>query len=292
MLDMDIRQLIYFNAIVEEGSITKAAERLHMAQPPLSQQLKLLEDELGIKLVERNTRKIQITDAGMMLLHRSKQILELMDTTIKELKDFSEGIQGTLSIGTIASAGDTLLPERIYSFHKNYPEINFQVRECSTYEILELLKSGVIEIGIIRTPFNSELFDYILLADEPMVAATSNDLYLDGNPKEISLLELANKPLLVHNRYETKIIEACEKMGFEPRILGKIDDTRTILLWAATGMGIAVLQRDWIDLIPDTKLKYFPINEPSLVTGTAIVWMKNRYITTVARNFLETFRTF
>lgn len=286
---MDIRQLKYFVTIVDEGNITKAAEKLHIAQPPLSQQLKLLEEELGIKLIERNTRKIQITEAGYMLWHRAKQIIELTETTEKELRDFKEGLQGTLSIGAIASAGDTLLPNRINSFHRAYPDVNFHIRECSTNEILELLISGVIEIGIIRTPLNSELFDSILLPDEPMVAATNGDFFWNEDKKTIKLRDLENKPLLVHNRYENVISEACQREGFEPRILGRIDDTRSILLWAHTGMGVAIVQRDWINLIDSINLKYKEINEPSLVTRTAIVWLKNKYLSSIARNFLNIF---
>lgn len=286
---MDNRQLKYFLAIVEEGNITRAAEKLHIAQPHLSQQLKLLEDELGVKLVERSTRKIQITDAGEMLRHRAKQMLQLAETTVKELKDFNEGFQGTLSIGTIASSGDILLPERIYRFHKKYPGISFEIRECGTHEILELLKSGVIEVGIIRTPLSSEFFESICLPNEPMVAAARDNSYREENQKYICLTELENKPLLVHRRYERMIIESCRRAGFEPRILCKIDDTRSILLWANTGMGVAIVPKDWINLIPNINLKYKEINEPSLKTSTAIVWVKNRYLSSAAKHFLETF---
>lgn len=151
---MDIRQLRYFITIAEEGNITKAARRLHIAQPPLSQQLKLLEEELGVKLVERGSRQIQLTDAGKILRHRAEQVVELVDSTIKELKDFNEGLQGTLSVGTVPSSGSTLLPERIYNFHENYPGVSFQIWEGDTYRILDLLNNGVIEIGIVRTPIN------------------------------------------------------------------------------------------------------------------------------------------
>ena len=287
---MDIRQFTYFVAIVEEGNITKAAKKLHVAQPHLSHQLKLFEDELGVKLIERSTRKIQITDAGEMLLHRAKQIIELKDTTIKELKDFNEGLQGTLSIGTIASAGYTLLPERIHNFNKKYPSINFEVQENSTHEISELLRSGLIEIGIIRTPFSSDIFESIYLPMEPMVAACSSDFCLDEPKEYISITELIDKPLLVHRRYEKMIVEACEQSGFEPRILCKIEDTRSILLWANSGMGIAIVPKDWIGLIPDTDLKYKEIDESSLNTRTAIIWMKNRYLSSVAKHFLDTFK--
>jgi LysR family transcriptional regulator, salicylic acid-responsive activator of bsdBCD len=288
MIVLDIRNLEYFRTIIDEGNITKAAEKLHLAQPPLSHQLKLLEDELGVTLIERSTRKFKVTDAGQMLYRRCDQMLELMDTTIKELKDLNEGLEGTLSIGTISSCGDTILPLKIHSLNIKYPKINFEIRETGTEKIIELLKSGVIEIGIIRTPYNSEIFESILLPDEPMVAASSNYFY-DNNVQSISLTELANKPLLVHRRYEKMILEACHKLGFEPRILCKIDDTSSILLWAATGMGVAIIPKDWINLVPNTNLKYKDIDEPSLITKTAILWMKNRYLSTAAKNFIETF---
>lgn len=287
---MDNRQLTYFLAIVEEGNITKAAERLHIAQPYLSQQLKLLEDELNVKLVERTTRKFQITDAGLMLKRRAKQIIELTDTTVKELRDFNEGIQGTLSIGTIPTAGATLLHDRIDNFHKNHPNISFKIRECGTYEILELLKNRVIEIGIIRTPLNPEIFESIYLPKEPMVAATNSDFFWEESNEHITLLELANKPLLVDRRYENLIIEACEKIGFEPKIICVGDDVRSMLSWANSGMGIAVLPATWVDLISTANLKHKEINEPSLMTETAIIWLKNKYLSVPARNFLKTFK--
>lgn len=286
---MDIKQLTYFQTIAEEGNITKAAERLHMAQPHLSKQLKLMEEELNVKLIERNTRKFQITDAGQKLWHRARQMTELMESTVKELKDFNEGLQGTLSIGTISSSGDILLPQRICSFNKKYPKINFEIRECSTNEVLELLKSGVIEIGIIRTPLNSEIYQSINLPVEPMVAAISNGKYWENSEESITLAELAGRPLLVHRRYEKMIAELCHQAGYEPRILCKIEDTRSILLLANTGIGIAIVPKDWIKLIPNINLYYKEINEPSLNTGTTIVWMKDQYLSSAARNFLNTF---
>ncbi|MDP4177000.1 MAG: LysR family transcriptional regulator [Bacillota bacterium] len=286
---MDNKQLNFFLAIVEYENITKASQKLHIAQPYLSQQLKLLEEELGVKLIERTTRKIQLTDAGHMLEHRARQILQLTETTIKELRDFNEGFRGTLTIGTIASSGDILLPEYIDNFHKKFPYINFEIRECSTHHILELLESGVIEIGIIRSPLKLDTYEAIYLENQPMIAVTSDTSISNNTNKYILLNDLENKPILVHRRFEKMIIEACEKSGFTPRILCKIEDTRAILLLAETGMGIAVIPKDWIDLAPSHNLKFREINEPSLATRTAIIWVKNRYLSVPARNFLKSF---
>lgn len=290
MFDMDIRQLTYFLAIAEEGNITKAAEKLHIAQPPLSQQLKLLEKELGVLLMERNTRRIQITEAGRLLQSRAKQIIDLMEKTTKELKDLKEGLQGTLSIGTIASAGETLLPAKIQNFHEKFPGVDFRIKESGTLEILELIKSGIVEIGIIRTPFNQDIYEYINLQDEPMVAGALGKFW-NNETESLDLTELEGKPLLMHNRYANKIEDACRKAGFEPRVICRIDDTRSMLNWANIGMGVAIVPRDMISLLPEPKLHFREILEESLVTRKVIIWVKTRHLTTPARNFLETFHT-
>jgi DNA-binding transcriptional LysR family regulator len=287
---MDIRKLVYFLAIAEEGNISRAAERLHISQPPLSQQLKLLEQELGLVLIERNTRKMHITDAGRLLQNRAKQIIELMEKTVKELQDLKEGLQGTLSIGSISSAGEMLLSIKIQSFHQKYPSVGFHIREGGTFEIIELIKSGVIEIGIIRTPINQDIFECINLPDEPMVAGALSDLFWEDNKRYVNITELEGKPLMVHNRYVNNIEEACIKAGFHPKVICKIDDTRTLIDWANSGMGIALLPRDMIGLVPEMKLDYREIQNKALVTRTAIIWLKNGYLSVTARHFIEAFK--
>lgn len=279
----------YFLTIVEEGNLTKAADKLHLAQPYLSQLLKLLENELGVKLIERTTRRFQVTEAGKMLTYRAKQILDLSEKTIKELKEFNKGNKGTLSIGCVSSVIETFLTKRIYDFNKSYPNINFEIRQCSTDEILGLLKRGIVEIGIVRSPLNLDIFESICLPLEPMVAVSSNQVNLNNAENYISLKELADKPLLVNRKFEKNIANLFYKMGFKPRILCSIEDTRPILLLAELGMGIAIVPRDWTNLIPSTNLKIIEIHELPLNTGTIIAWMKNRYLSSVARHFLESF---
>ena len=289
---MDIRQLKYFLAILEEGSITKAAEKLHIAQPPLSHQLKLLEDELDIKLIERNTRKIQITDAGRILQYRSKQILELTENTKEELKNLKSGFKGLLSLGTVPSSSTTILLKKLNAFHHRYPHINFKIRESNTDEILKLLSSGAIEIGIILTPFNSEKFQSLLLPSEPMIAAFKPDVYFINTEKNsINLNDLINKPLIIDNKFKDMLISSCHQAGFEPTILCENEDARAVLLWANTGIGIGIVPKSAANLIPGLNLKYIEIEELSLETRPAVVWVKNRYLSDVAKNFVETFKT-
>ncbi|GFP78438.1 LysR family transcriptional regulator [Clostridium fungisolvens] len=286
---MDFKQLTYFLEIVKQGNITKASKKLHIAQPHLSQQLKMLEDELGVKLIERSTRKFQITSAGQILQNRCEQMIELMDTTLKEIKDIKDGLNGTLSIGTISSEGDTLLLNKIMNFYDKYPGITFDIREGNTKEILKLLTDGFIEIGIIRTPVNSEGFESIYLESAPMVAATKGNIYWDEKTKQIPITELANKPLLVNRRFEKNILEACENAGFDPNIFCKIEDTRSLLTWANKGMGVAILPKDWVGLLKNSNLVFKDIDEPSLITKTGIIWMKDKYLSAPAKRFLEIF---
>lgn len=286
---MDIKQLKYFLTIAEEGQITAAAKKLNMAQPPLSFQLKALEDELGVKLVERGSRKIKLTDAGRILYNRADQILKLTGSTVRELKDFAEGVEGTLSIATVSSSGSILLTERLKKFHDKYPNVNFEISEGNSYKILELLTSGLIEIGIVRTPLNLENFESIYLPEEPMVAVMTRDLEWESNKEIILLKELINKPLIMYRRFEKLILECCKKSGFEPKIFCKNDDARTTLLWAEAGLGIAIVPKSAVQLIGSTNLIYKEIDEQALRTQIAAIWVKNRYISSSAKHFLEVF---
>jgi DNA-binding transcriptional LysR family regulator len=252
--------------------------------------LKLLEDELDIKLIERNTRKFLVTEAGRMLCYRAKQILDLSEATVKELKDFNEGSKGTLSIGCVPTAIETVLTKKIYPFHKMYPEIDFDIRRYKTDEVLELLKNGIIQIGIVRSPLNLDIFESISMPLEPMVAVTSRQMNLNSDRNNVSLKDLSQKPIMLYQRYEKDIIDAFQEKGYELRIICKLQDTRPLLLLAEQGMGVAIVPRDWTNLIPKTNIECFEISDLNLYTSTVIVWLKNHYLTSAAKHFLECFQ--
>lgn len=282
---MDIRQLKYFLAVAEEEQITSAANKLNISQPPLSQQIKLLEDELGVKLLDRGSRKVQLTEAGKLLRSKAEQILELTEEAYRELKDYNKGIAGTLSIGTVSSSGNLFKPERLQRYNGAYPGINFEIREGNTYQILELLNSGLIEIGIVRTPFNIEDFQSILLEREPMIAVYRGDKQKD----QIAVDDLSDKPLIIYRRFEKIFAEVFSRAGFEARIICRTDDARTALLWAVSGVGTALVPKSAFSLIRNSELNYSEIDEPALETELAAIWMENRYLSAAAQHFLEMF---
>lgn len=284
---MDIKQLKYFRTIVAEGNITLAANRLFMTQPSLSHQLKLLEHELGVKLIARGNRKLAVTEAGALLAKRAEQILELLNATALEVKELHEGCKGTLLIGTIASSGVTLLPGILREFHRQYPQVNFQLYEGDTPRILELLKTGVIEIGIIRSVFDPELYQWVELPPEPMIVAMPQERQGLAPSQPVDVSALAGKPLLVHRSNDSLLRECCRKAGFEPCIVCKGDDVRTLLVLASEGIGLAVLPKSALGLIPGNTIQYREIADAALTINKSIIWLKNRYLSAPAKHFIS-----
>ncbi|MBW4080292.1 LysR family transcriptional regulator [Paenibacillus sp. S150] len=288
---MDIRQLRYFLAIAEEGQITSAARRLQMAQPPLSQQLRLLEEELGVKLVERGPRSIQLTEAGMVLRERAQQILELADSTTRELKDFVKGVHGTLSIGTVSSSAATLLQERLLEFHQIYSGVKFEIHEGNTYRIIDLLNKGIVEVGIVRTPFSAAGLECVYTASEPMIAVMTPEYDWTRGESAIEIGELKHQPLIIYRRFEQLIREAALENGFDPQIFCMNDDARTTLLWANAGLGIGIIPRSAFTLADNSNVIAKEILGDSLNTRVAAVWMKDKYLSSLAGKFIENFQT-
>lgn len=286
---MDIKQLKYFLTIVEEGQITSAAKRLHMAQPPLSQQLKNLEDELGVKLIKRGSRRIELTDAGKMLREKAEQIINLTNSTVNEITDFKKGLSGTLSVGTVSSSGTVLLSSSMKNFNKKYPDVKFEIFEGNTFKILDLLSKGIIEIGIVRTPFNSSQFKCVYAETEPMIAVMDKKYDWNKSRKKIKISELKDKPLILYRRFEQLIYNCCIEENFEPYIFCKNDDARTTVLWANAGLGIGILPKSAFTLAAHNNLIYKEIVNEKLNTKIAAIAVKNRYLSLNAQHFIDSF---
>lgn len=168
---MDFKQLLYFTTVVDEGTISAAARKLHMTQPPLSTQLKLLEDEVGCLLFERGPRSIRLTDAGRIMYDRAVLLLRMSSQLTDELDACTRGSHGTLRIGIISSVGSTLCCDWFRGFHEKYPDVGFEVSEANTYQLLEKLQDGVLELAIVRSPFPAGDFISLPLKEERIYAA-------------------------------------------------------------------------------------------------------------------------
>lgn len=291
---MDIRQLRYFLTVAEEGQFTKAAHRLNMAQPPLSQQIRQLEEELGVQLFARG-RHLELTQAGQILLARTQQILHLTNVAENELEDYRTGSQGTIAIATVSSCSAYWLPQQIMRFHELYPGVKFILREGNAYRVQDLVEKGIVDLGIIRTPFDLEPFHYLYQPAggpaEPMAAVFLNKWQSRLAPGPVKLTDLKNLPLIIQRRYHSLIREACEIAGFKPDIFCQSDDLRTSISCAHLGMGIALTPKPPPNLLQFEGLRCQEIEAEELCTRTAIIWPQNSYQPQVVVNFLKSFQS-
>lgn len=153
---MEIRVLRYFLTVVREESITKASEVLHITQPTLSRQLAQMEEDIGVKLFDRGTRKIKLTNEGILLRRRAEEILQLVDKTEKELVEQEEQVEGKISIGCGEIAAVQLLPKIIESFRRKYPRVTFDIFTATADLVKEQMEKGLLDIGLLLEPIEME----------------------------------------------------------------------------------------------------------------------------------------
>lgn len=290
---MDLKKLIYFVTIVEEGQITRAANRLHIAQPPLSMQLKALEEELGVILINRDKKEFELTSPGATFYKRAKEVLDSIDGMVKEVKEEKEGIRGKLSIGTVKSCVPYLLP-LLNKFKEKYPDVTFQIWEEDSKRLEELLLNKKIELGIVRLPLQSQdvknvnSLSIYPLHSEPLVAIQLKD---SGkcNADTITVKELKDSPLLIlHSQGDIYIfhrfVETCKTYGFNPDIICESSDVFTLIKLAELGLGIAILPQGAVQLLQKESLSYFRVI-PEIKTDTALIWIESKYLSKAALNF-------
>lgn len=287
---MDIKDMRAFYAIVEEGNISHAAQRLNLAQPALSRQMKRLEQSLGVQLFERGSRRIRLTEAGRMLHSRVEHILGLVDGAMREITEIGSGIAGTVHLGTITTSGAMLLPGLLAEFHRRYPQVRFQIWEADGARILELLDNRAIEIAITRTQVDSTSYDSIVLPNEPLVVVTSREQECGQGEETIRIAELEGKPLIIPLRWQSMFTQNCRKQGFEPDIFCVSDSIVQDLLLVKMGMGAAVIPVSSMTLLTDGNLICKRLTDPEMYTHTVIAWLKNRSLSKGSQHLLRLFR--
>lgn len=291
---MDLRQLRYFCAIAEEGQISRAAERLHISQPPLSLQLKLLEEELGVKLIERSTRHLRLTQVGHTFYERASQILGMINTTAEEIRNMEQGIHGVLSLGCPPAIGGLYIPDRIKIFSEKYPHVRFNWRSGNTYRILELLDAHVIEFGIVRLPVPAGAYDSIPLLTESWVAVTHRHDQKWRQKERISLQELTEVPLILMNRQEgvhchDMVLDEMRLANLTPNIFCESDHISAILSLVERGLGVAILPESTLSVRTDNVFHRMTITGCTLESSSAIVWRTEKTLSAAARRFLALF---
>ena len=281
---MDIRQLRYFTAIVEEGTLTGAAKRLNMTQPPLTAQLKLLEEELKCPLFTRDGKRLHLTEAGHHFYERAQRILGMCDAVVTEMTDFQEGTAGTLRIGVISSVKDQLFPRWICRFWKEYPNIRYEIYSANTYQLLDQLQNGQIDLALVRTPFSKTQMDILYIKKEPFLA-------IGHKESALTVKDLENAPLILYRRWEEMLKMRFEAEGISPCILCCNDDAQTTLALAFLGMGVGLLPASGApESLPSrfsSQTEIRVLKEKNLYSQIALVCRKKSQLPNSARLFWE-----
>lgn len=254
---MELRHLRYFVTVAEEEHVTRAALRLGLQQPPLSQQIHALEDELGVKLFVRTARTIRLNAAGKFFLSEARKILAMSEQAIERVRRFDLGEEGRLRIGfTSSSSMHGATRSLIRAFRAAYPLISVEIGEGAAHDLLCELEQEHLDVAFIR----SDVTRYPALAtttilEEQMVAAlpAEHPLALDGSEK-LSLRALRDEPFILYRQINGSgianiVLDACEREGFAPKIVGEPSRLMSALYLVATGFGISVMPKSMVQFL-------------------------------------------
>ena len=239
---MDLRSLHYFTVVAEELNITRAAERLNMSQPPLSSQIKGLEEELGVQLFIRGKRHLTMTEAGSLLYRRAKQLLELSEQTQQEIRSM-DGLTGNLNISLVEGRAPYYLARWIAGFRQEFPQVVIHLWNGSGDEVMERLHRGLADLALVATPYNPELLDGFTVGREPWVAMMSVDHPLAAEDGSfLPLRKLVGQPLFIPNRRSRaeSIRVWFGELGEEPNIAGDLSNYIDAVALVEQNAGICI----------------------------------------------------
>jgi DNA-binding transcriptional LysR family regulator len=243
---MELRHLRYFVAVAEECHFGRAAARLHIAQPPLSQQIRQLEDELGVTLLHRSTRKVELTPAGQVYLERARVVLAAVTAAGVEAGRVAAGEIGRLTIGFTGSATYELLPTLTRVLRADFPGIELDLKgEMLTPDQVNALQDRTLDIGFLRPPVHARDLVVRLLRREPLIAVLPETHPL-AEGDTVRLAKLRDEPFITypsHNRsvvYDA-VLEACQRVGFSPAKVQEVAETSTLVAFVAAGLGVALV---------------------------------------------------
>jgi DNA-binding transcriptional LysR family regulator len=244
--NIELRRLRYFVAVAEELSFNRAAQRLHISQPPLSKQIKQLEEELGVRLFERTSRGVRMTEAGEALLEEARRIFVHVDQTVRTVQHVGHGEVGHLTLGFVPSASNEVLPPILHAFRDRYPEVELFLREMRPDRVVQRLHDKQIDAGFLYLPLKDASLNMECVSREPLVLALPEMHPLAFEPK-VELQAVAEEPFILPARYSMpglygQVTEVCRQAGFVPKAVQKdVWLMQTIVGLVAGGIGVALV---------------------------------------------------
>lgn len=273
---MDLRHLRYFTAVAAERNFTRAAERLGMAQPPLSRQIKELEQELGTQLFIRNSRPVALTDAGRLLLDLAEDTLNSVDRLKQSMHRFTTDQRQRFVIGFVGSTIYGPVPTMIRAFRAAAPELDIDLLEMNTLEQMKALRDGRIDAGIGRLVFEDAAVDRLVIEREALVVALPVDHLLSGDMAPLSLAELLDETILVYPSkprpsYADQVLGLFRQHGATPGKIHEVRELQTALGLVAAYAGISIVPSA-IQRLRRDDVVYRPIREPYAISPIVLSW--------------------
>src|SRR5437764_9352240 len=241
----ELRLVRYFVAVAEDSHFGRAAHRLHMAQPGLSQQIKSLEQQLGVRLLDRTSRQVRLTPAGDLLLDEGRRLLALAERTADQVRRAGLGQIGRVTVAAIGSATYDIIPRLLREHRQRFPDVEVLLRELSTPAQVHALRDGEIDVGFLRLPADVEQLVAHVVREERMALMLPESHPLAAM-REVPLRSLAHEPLIVfpaapRPSWADTVVAACREAGFEPRVAQEAMESATVVSFVAAGIGVALV---------------------------------------------------
>lgn len=284
---MELRTLRYFTVVARELNITHAAEKLNMSQPPLSSQIKGLEEELGVRLFVRGRRRLTLTEEGELLLRRAAELLDLADKTGQEIRAMREGMSGTICLGMVEGRAPYLSARWIAGFREEYPLVRYSLWNGSGDDVLDRLHKGLADLAVIAAPYDTEHLEGFPVGREPWVAIIPRSHPLAQVPgEEVPLADLVGQPLIVPTRKSR--IEAIRawfgEIGAEPDILCEMSNYVDAVALAEQGVGVSIFPQT--TYTPNELVVSKVITQPARQAEYMLVWSKAQRPSRLAQEFI------
>ena len=286
---MELKQLEYFIVLCQELHFTRAAEKLGIAQPSLSQQIALLEHEVGMPLFDRIGKKNILTDAGKTLLHHSYNVFHEISQAHAAISELQGLERGTLKIGCLLTVVNYLLSPTVIGFHHTYPNVELSVQGLRTGDIYKGLLQNELDLGIIFLPLEHEDLEAIPLYKEDLAFAAPIDHPLAKEKcASLQVLDETSAILLPETYFLRQVInEQCRLMNFEPKPVLEMTTMESIIQMVSQGVGVTILPKAYLDYIDHAHITTIPIQDPVITTQIGIAYRKNKHLCAASRVFME-----